>query len=260
MAGGMRLRLRSLSRIRDRSVRLPLRHGQSHASPASRATVFPSTGGDLRGSSEASAGENGPPPAGGTGDGPVFRCTGVRIAHAVCTPGSLCAYMLARKIDYLRLYRLSCAQDRLRSADMARRMEEGSLRAIEEVVGRHPGGIAAPGIADALDAALPRRTLQYRLKALVDDRRLERAGSGRWARYRLPGGVFPVGAAVRWKRRRDQRTAFGGDSAVGSGRGYPDPCPPSRSHRGNRSATTVASSTPIARTRASFSPRRRGRG
>ena len=69
---------------------------------------------------------------------------------------------------------------------MARRIEESSLQAIEEVVGRRPEGITAPEIADALDAALPRRTLQYRLKALVDDRRLAREGSGRWVRYRLP--------------------------------------------------------------------------
>ena len=49
--------------------------------------------------------------------------------------------------------------------------------------------MTAPQIAAALDAVLPRRTLQYRLKALVDDKRLLREGSGRWARYRLPGDV-----------------------------------------------------------------------
>ena len=42
-----------------------------------------------------------------------------------------------------------------------------------------------------MPADLPRRTLQYRLKALVDDGRLLMTGSGRWARYRLP----PVSAA-----------------------------------------------------------------
>ena len=57
------------------------------------------------------------------------------------------------------------------------------------MVGRRPEGMAAPEIADALEAALPRRTLQYRLKALVDDQRLAREGSGRWARYRLPRDV-----------------------------------------------------------------------
>ena len=72
---------------------------------------------------------------------------------------------------------------------MARRIEENSLQAIEEAVRRRAEGMTAPEIADALSAALPRRTLQYRLKALVDDQRLAREGSGRWARYRLPEAV-----------------------------------------------------------------------
>ncbi len=55
---------------------------------------------------------------------------------------------------------------------MARRIEESSLQAIVEVVGPRPEGITAPEIADALDTALPRRILQYRLKAPVDGRRL----------------------------------------------------------------------------------------
>lgn len=69
---------------------------------------------------------------------------------------------------------------------MARRIEESSLQAIVDVVKRRPEGITTPEIADALDAALPRRTLQYRLKALVEDQRLARRGTGRWARYRVP--------------------------------------------------------------------------
>ena len=89
---------------------------------------------------------------------------------------------------------------------MARRIDEESLRAIEAAVRQRPDGLSAPEIARALDAAPPRRTLQYRLKALVDDRRLARAGSGRWARYRLPKAVRaspgaaslgPVEASVR---------------------------------------------------------------
>ena len=69
---------------------------------------------------------------------------------------------------------------------MARRIPEESLQAVEEVVGRRPEGMTARQIADALGGELPFRTLQYRLKALVDDKRLIRNGSGRWARYRLP--------------------------------------------------------------------------
>ena len=46
--------------------------------------------------------------------------------------------------------------------------------------------MTGPQIADALNVVLPLRTLQYRLKALVDDKRLIKDGSGRWARYRMP--------------------------------------------------------------------------
>ena len=65
--------------------------------------------------------------------------------------------------------------------------------------------MTARQVADALEDGLPRRTLQYRLKALVDDRRLFMEGSGRWARYRAPRAIavsagpvffeFSVGAA-----------------------------------------------------------------
>ena len=83
---------------------------------------------------------------------------------------------------------------------MARRIDEEALQAIERVVGRQPEGMTGPQIADALESTLPRRTLQYRLKALVDDGRLAMAGSGRWARYGLPGTALSpaesVGATV----------------------------------------------------------------
>jgi len=65
---------------------------------------------------------------------------------------------------------------------VARRIEESSFQAIEEVVGQRPEGITAPEIADAPDPA-------YRLKAPVDNRRLEMEGPGRRVRYRLPGVV-----------------------------------------------------------------------
>ena len=69
---------------------------------------------------------------------------------------------------------------------MARRIREEDLQAIEEAVRDHPGGITARQIADELDEAPPRRTLQYRLKSLVDSKRLAMKGSGRWARYKTP--------------------------------------------------------------------------
>ncbi len=62
---------------------------------------------------------------------------------------------------------------------------------------RHPGGVTAQQIAPALASALPLRTLQYRLKYLVDAGRLARKGEGRWTTYHLPapnGGAVPAGA------------------------------------------------------------------
>ncbi len=69
---------------------------------------------------------------------------------------------------------------------MQRRTREENLQAIERVVqGRHEG-VTMQEVAAALEAAPPRRTLQYRLKTLVDSGRLVMEGSGRWARYRAP--------------------------------------------------------------------------
>jgi len=63
------------------------------------------------------------------------------------------------------------------------------LTAIEQAVRRHPDGASAELIARALKATLPRRTLQYRLKHLVDQGRLIKEGDRRWARYRLPSAA-----------------------------------------------------------------------
>ena len=72
---------------------------------------------------------------------------------------------------------------------MARRIHEENLLAIVEAVRQHPDGVAAPQIAEMLEAAPPQRTLQYRLRTLVDAGRLVMEGSGRWARYRVPRTV-----------------------------------------------------------------------
>lgn len=48
-------------------------------------------------------------------------------------------------------------------------------------------GITSAEIADVLGDQVPRRTLQFRLKRLVDKGRVLREGQGRWARYRAPG-------------------------------------------------------------------------
>ncbi len=68
---------------------------------------------------------------------------------------------------------------------MPRRIPEQELEAIVAAVARRPSGVSAPDIADALGDEVPFRTLQYRLKHLVDEGRLAKAGKGRWAKYQL---------------------------------------------------------------------------
>ena len=69
---------------------------------------------------------------------------------------------------------------------MARHVREEHLHVIEEVLRQHPEGRTASQIEADLTLAPPRRTLQYRLKSLVDSKRLVMLGTGRWVRYRLP--------------------------------------------------------------------------
>ena len=69
---------------------------------------------------------------------------------------------------------------------MAKRISEECLQAIEDAAGQRPEGMTTPQIEEALDTKLPRRTLQYRLQSLVDQKRLIREGSSRSTRYRLP--------------------------------------------------------------------------
>ena len=69
---------------------------------------------------------------------------------------------------------------------MPRRIREENLRAIEEVVQQYPEGRTAQQISEALAIPLSRRTLQYRLRSLVDSQRLVMEGAGRCVRYRVP--------------------------------------------------------------------------
>jgi len=62
------------------------------------------------------------------------------------------------------------------------------LDQIEKTVRARPG-ITAADIADALGGQVPRRTLQFRLKRLVDEGRILREGERRWARYTVPGAA-----------------------------------------------------------------------
>ena len=78
---------------------------------------------------------------------------------------------------------------------MPRRIQEKELQAIEAALAQHVEGLTAQQIHDVLAAPPPRRTLQYRLKHLMDRKRLRREGAGRWARY-LPPGPAAVGTAA----------------------------------------------------------------
>jgi hypothetical protein len=70
---------------------------------------------------------------------------------------------------------------------LPKRIPEDALTAIEDAVRLRPEGADLPEIANALKPAAPKRTLQYRLKYLVDAGRLVKVGDDRWAKYRLPG-------------------------------------------------------------------------
>ena len=81
---------------------------------------------------------------------------------------------------------------------MARRIQDKDLQAVEQVLQQHPDGMTMGQISDALQFPPPRRTLQYRLRHLVDSRRLVMEGVGRGARYRLPrAGLAAVRIAGR---------------------------------------------------------------
>ena len=69
---------------------------------------------------------------------------------------------------------------------MPRPMPTDELDEIEKVVRARGEAMTASEIAQALEGSIPRRTLQYRLRRLVDDGRLVMEGEGRWARYRAP--------------------------------------------------------------------------
>ena len=69
---------------------------------------------------------------------------------------------------------------------MPKRIPEDALTAIQEAIRLRPEGADLPAIANALKSAVPKRTLQYRLKYLVDARRVVKVGDDRWAKYLLP--------------------------------------------------------------------------
>jgi hypothetical protein len=75
---------------------------------------------------------------------------------------------------------------------MAKALKEDDLTAIEEIIQGYPGGVSVAEIADALKAPVPRRTLQYWLKSLVDAARIVTEGEGRGAKYLMPAPAKAV--------------------------------------------------------------------
>jgi hypothetical protein len=72
---------------------------------------------------------------------------------------------------------------------LAKRIPEEALTAIKRAVQLRPEGADLPEIAGALKPPIPKRTLQYRLRYLVDAGRLVKAGDDRWAKYYLPAAA-----------------------------------------------------------------------
>jgi len=81
-----------------------------------------------------------------------------------------------------------------KKAQLANRIPEEALAAIQDAVRRNPNGVTAQELLHALATPIALRTLQYRLKHLVSRNFLIMQGEGRWARYRAPDVVNdPVG-------------------------------------------------------------------
>jgi len=75
------------------------------------------------------------------------------------------------------------------------------LDAILEVVRRFPGGASLGQIEAALPKKLPKRSLQRRLRLLVEQKKLVRESGGRGSRYRLPPAEKPVQPAAELQPR-----------------------------------------------------------
>ena len=74
--------------------------------------------------------------------------------------------------------------------------KDNDLAAIEQIVKAHPEGVSVAEIADTLKSPVARRTLQYRLKSLVDAGRIVAEGEGRGTKYRMPAAEKAPAAAV----------------------------------------------------------------
>lgn len=69
---------------------------------------------------------------------------------------------------------------------MPKRIPEAELEKIKQVVSQFPGGVSVDTINIELGKILHRRTLQRRLKHLVEKKEIVKKGSGPSTRYRIP--------------------------------------------------------------------------
>jgi hypothetical protein len=95
------------------------------------------------------------------------------------------------------------------------RIPEESLAAIEKAVAQHPNGASFGEIAEALAERLADRTLQYRLRYLVNKGRLIKEGEGRrWTRYRSAATPEAQAAAPSKEAAAPAPAAQGEEAAV----------------------------------------------
>ena len=82
---------------------------------------------------------------------------------------------------------------------MARTISPADLQAIEDTVRRNGNSLTVSQLSAAMDSPPPRRTLQYRLKHLVQCRRLAMDGAGRGARYSMPVRYAVSQGPANWR-------------------------------------------------------------
>ena len=113
---------------------------------------------------------------------------------------------------------------------MARLIPTDELEQIEKAVRARPR-ITSAEIADVLGDQQARRTLQFRLKRLVDDGRIVREGEGRWARYSALGAKDEAAVTVSREGeeiRANVRQPVGARKPVGYNREFLDSYRPER--------------------------------
>lgn len=88
---------------------------------------------------------------------------------------------------------------------MAKPIPEDELQAIEDAIRAQPDGASLEQIERGLKQAMPRRTLQHRLKHLLSKNRLSMTGERRWARYHIKSGEQPkvIGGEARIEAQGD---------------------------------------------------------